>query len=120
MNTVWFIVLGALLTGYAVLDGIDLGVGALHLLVAKNDAERRTDLNAIGPVWAGYEVWLIAAGGSMVAAFPRLYAASFSGFYLVLTLVLWLLIARGGSIEVRSHVNNPLWKGFWDVVFCIS
>lgn len=120
MNTVWFIVLGAFLTGYAILDGIDLGVGALHLPIAKTDAERRTDFNAIGPVWAGYEVWLVAAGGSMVAAFPRLYAASFSGFYLVLTLVLWLLIARGGGIEARSHVDDPMWKGFWDVVFSVS
>jgi cytochrome d ubiquinol oxidase subunit II len=120
VNTVWFIVLGAFLTGYAILDGIDLGVGGLHLSLSKTDSERRADLNAIGPVWAGYEVWLVAAGGSMVAAFPRLYAASLSGFYLVLTLVLWLLIARGGSIEIRSQVDDPLWKGFWDVVFCVS
>lgn len=120
MNTAWFIVLGGFLIGYAILDGIDLGVGSLHLTVARDDAERRTDLNAIGPVWAGYEVWLVAAGGSMVAAFPRLYAASFSGFYLALTLVLWLLIGRAGGIEARSHVNNPMWKGFWDVVFCVS
>lgn len=120
MNTLWFIVLGGFLVGYAILDGIDLGVGALHLIVARDDAERRTDLNAIGPVWAGYEVWLVAAGGSMVAAFPKLYAASFSGFYLVLTLVLWLLIARGGGIEARSHVADPMWRGFWDVVFSVA
>src|SRR5579862_4977262 len=120
MNTVWFIVLGAFLTGYAILDGIDLGVGALHLSLAKTDAERRADLNAIGPVWAGYEVWLVVAGGSMVAAFPRLYAASFSGFYNVLTLVLWLLIGRGVSIEMRSRIADPMWHGFFDVAFSAS
>jgi cytochrome d ubiquinol oxidase subunit II len=118
MNTAWFIVLGALLVGYAVFDGVDLGVGAMHLILGKSDRERRTNLNAIGPFWFGYEVWLVVAGGAMVAAFPRLYAASFSGFYLVLTLVLWLLIARGTSIEFRSHVASPLWRGFWDVAFC--
>lgn len=117
LNTVWFIVLGALLTGYAIFDGIDLGVGALHLLLGKNDAERRTNFNAIGPFWFGYEVWLLVAGGSMVAAFPRLYAASFSGFYLVLTLVLWLLIARGTAIEFRSHVSSSMWRDFWDFAF---
>lgn len=120
MSTAWFIVLGAMLVGYAILDGIDMGVGALHLVLGRNDAERRTNLNAIGPFWFGYEVWLLVAGGSMVAAFPRLYAASFSGFYLVLILVLWLLIARGTAIEFRSHVASPLWRGFWDVAFCGS
>ncbi len=120
MNTAWFILLGGLLVGYAILDGIDLGVGMLHLFLGKTDAERRTNLNAIGPFWTGYEVWLVVAGGSMVAAFPHLYAVSFSGFYLVLILVLWLLIGRGVGIEFRSQVADPLWRGFWDVVFCVS
>lgn len=120
LNAAWFVLLGGLLIGYAILDGIDLGVGTLHLALGTDDAERRTNLNAIGPFWASYEVWLIVAGGSMFAAFPRLYAASFSGFYLVLMLVLWLLIGRGAAIEFRSHVENPLWRGFWDVVFCLA
>lgn len=120
MNTAWFVLLGGLLIGYAILDGIDLGVGALHLTVGKSDGERRTHLNAIGPLWTGYEVWLVVAGGSMVTAFPKLYAASFSGFYLVLMLTLWLLIGRGAAIEFRSHVANPLWRGFWDFAFCGS
>ncbi len=120
MNTAWFILLGGLLVGYAILDGIDLGIGMLHLALGKNDAERRTNLNAIGPFWTGYEVWLLVAGGSMVAAFPHLYAVSFSGFYLVLTLVLWLLIGRGVGIEFRSHIQDPMWRSFWDAVFCVS
>ena len=120
MNLAWFILLGGMLTVYAILDGFDLGIGTMHLALGKTDAERRTHLNVIGPFWFGYEVWLIAAGGSMVAAFPRLYAASFSGFYLVLTLVLWLLIARGSAIEFRSHVASPLWRGFFDTLFCVS
>lgn len=120
MNTAWFVLLGLILVGYAVFDGIDLGVGVLHLFVARNDLERRSSLSAIGPFWAGYEVWLVVAGGSMVAAFPRLYAASFSGFYIVLTLVLWLLIGRGVSIEMRSRISDPLWHGFFDVAFAGS
>lgn len=120
MNTAWFIWLGFLLVGYAVFDGIDLGAGALHLYVARNERERREVFSAIGPFWSGYEVWLIAAGGSMVAAFPRLYAASFSGFYIVLTLVLWLLIGRGLSIEFRGRIADPLWHEFWDTVFFAS
>ena len=92
MNTAWFIALGFLLIGYAIFDGFDLGVGhRCTCSLGKDDAERRTNFNVIGPFWFGYEVWLLVAGGSMVAAFPRLYAASFSGFYLVLMLVLWLL-----------------------------
>ncbi len=120
MNTAWFILLGGLLIGYAILDGIDIGIGMLHLVLGKTDAERRTNLNAIGPFWAGYEVWLVVAGGSMVAAFPHLYAVSFSGFYLVLILVLWLLIGRGVGIEFRSHIADPLWRGLFDVLFCVS
>ena len=118
LNTAWFVVLGGLLIGYAILDGFDLGIGTMHFALGRSDAERRTNLKVIGPFWFGYEVWLLVAGGAMVAAFPRLYAASFSGFYLVLMLVLWLLIGRGAAIEFRSQVADPLWRSFWDAAFC--
>lgn len=120
MNEAWFVVLALMLTGYAILDGFDLGVGALHLFVARNDEERETAINSIGPVWNGNEVWLLAAAGAMVVAFPHLYAASFSGFYLALMLVLWLLVLRGLSIEFRHQVDHPMWREIWDVVFCLS
>ncbi len=117
MNVAWFWVLAAMLTAYAVLDGFDLGVGAIHLWIAPSGQERRLALNAIGPVWNGNEVWLIAAGGMMVVSFPRLYASAFSGFYLALMVVLWLLILRGVSIEFRGQIDNPLWRTLWDVGF---
>jgi cytochrome d ubiquinol oxidase subunit II len=120
INTVWFIVLVFMLAGYAVLDGFDLGVGALHLLLGRNTRERGTLIDAIGPVWNGNEVWLLAAGGSMVAAFPHLYAASFSGFYLALMLVLWLLVLRGLGIEFRHQVDHDMWRQAWDVAFSLS
>lgn len=120
INTLWFIVLAVMLTGYAVLDGFDLGVGALHLLVGRTREEREIAINAIGPVWNGNEVWLLAAGGSMVVAFPHLYATAFSGFYLALMLVLWLLVLRGVGIEFRHQVDNPLWHDAWDVTFSIA
>jgi cytochrome d ubiquinol oxidase subunit II len=120
INTLWFLVLTVMLAGYAVLDGFDLGVGALHLFLARRPEERETTIAAIGPVWNGNEVWLLAAGGSMVVAFPHLYAAAFSGFYLALMLVLWLLVLRGVAIEFRHQVDNPLWHDAWDVTFCVS
>ncbi len=120
MNVIWFFVLGAMLTAYTVLDGYDLGVGSLSLWIAKNDDERRLVLNSIGPVWNGNEVWLLAAGGMMVVSFPRVYAAGFSGFYLALMLVLWLLILRGVSIEFRSQSQNPLWRALWDAGFWVG
>src|SRR5215467_572701 len=120
METAWFIILSLMLATYVVLDGFDFGAGILHLFVAKTDAERRTVLAAIGPVWDGNEVWLIASGGVLVFAFPRVYAAGFSGFYLPLMMVLWLLILRGLSIELRSHQDNPLWRNFWDVSFALA
>jgi cytochrome bd ubiquinol oxidase subunit II len=120
INALWFLVLAAMLVGYAVLDGFDLGVGILHLWVARREDEREAAVNTIGPVWNGNEVWLIAAGGAMVAAFPHLYAAAFSGFYLALMIVLWLLILRGVSIELRHQVHNPLWREAWDVTFSAS
>ena len=117
MATLWFCLVALLLTVYVILDGFDLGTGALHLFVARTDRERRTVLQSIGPVWDGNEVWLLAAGGTLVLAFPLLYASSFSGFYLPLMVVLWLLILRAISIEFRSHVDNPVWRPVWDVVF---
>src|SRR6266571_7306120 len=120
MQTLWFILIGFMLTMYVVLDGFDLGAGAIHLWAAKTDEERRLILQAIGPVWDGNEVWLIAAGGTLFFAFPVLYASSFSGFYLPLTIVLWLLIGRALGIELRKHVDNNLWKTFWDTVFSFS
>ena len=87
LNTIWFLLVGVLLTGYAILDGFDLGVGAIHLL-AKSDEERRIYINAIGPVWDGNEVWLVTGGGALFAAFPEAYATAFSGFYLAMMLLL--------------------------------
>src|SRR5918997_132725 len=105
---------------YVLLDGFDLGAGAIHLVAAKNDRERRTILRAIGPVWDGNEVWIIAAGGTLFFAFPLLYAAGFSGFYLPLIIVLWLLVVRGLSIELRAHIDDPMWASFWDGMFFLG
>jgi cytochrome bd ubiquinol oxidase subunit II len=115
--TAWFVLVAFMLTMYVVLDGFDLGAGAIHLAAARTDAERRAILRAIGPVWDGNEVWLIAAGGTLFFAFPLLYASSFSGFYLPLFIVLWLLMIRGVSIELRAHIHNPVWTAFWDGAF---
>jgi cytochrome bd ubiquinol oxidase subunit II len=120
METVWFILIALMLTAYVVLDGFDLGAGVINLLVARNHDERRMVLRAIGPVWDGNEVWLIATGGALFFAFPLLYASSFSGFYLPLMMVLWLLMLRGVGIELRSHVHDPLWWSFFDFVFSAS
>jgi len=109
-----------MIAGYVVLDGFDIGVGILHLLIAHTDDERRALIQSIGPVWDGNEVWLLAAGGTLYFAFPALYAASFSGFYLPLMMVLWLLILRGVSLEFRSHVGGHLWSVFWDAVFAVA
>ena len=120
METIWFILVALMLTAYVVLDGFDLGAGIISPLVTGNHSERRLILRAIGPVWDGNEVWLLAAGGALFFAFPMLYAASFSGFYLPLMIVLWLLMLRGVGVELRSHVNDPLWWSFFDFVFSIS
>ena len=120
METLWFILVALMLTAYVVLDGFDLGAGIINLLVARTHNERRLVLRAIGPVWDGNEVWLLAAGGALFFAFPLLYASSFSGFYLPLMIVLWLLMLRGIGIELRSHVNDPLWWSFFDFVFSAS
>src|SRR6266481_5149076 len=120
METLWFCIVAFMLAMYVVLDGFDLGAGVLHLLICKSENDRRIILNAIGPVWDGNEVWLIAAGGTLYFAFPLLYASSFSGFYLPLMIVLWLLILRGIGIEFRAHVRNPVWQNFFDAMFCGS
>ncbi|MEM0950754.1 MAG: cytochrome d ubiquinol oxidase subunit II [Cyanobacteria bacterium P01_H01_bin.74] len=119
LNLIWFIIVGVLLTGYAVLDGFDLGVGILHLLT-KGDTERRLMLNSIGPVWDGNEVWLVTGGGALFAAFPDVYATVFSGFYIPLMLLLVMLIFRAVSIEFRSKEPMPWWRRFWDVSFSVS
>ena len=120
MGTLWFWIVAAMLTGYVVLDGFDLGVGIIFPFVARTEAERQEARRAIGPVWDGNEVWLIAAGGTLFFAFPLVYASSFSGFYLPLMIVLWLLILRGLSVELRMHVNEPLWRSLFDWLFCFS
>lgn len=120
MGTLWFWIVAFMLAAYVILDGFDLGVGAVYLFVARTDSERRQALRSIGPVWDGNEVWLLAAGGTLFFAFPLLYATSFSGFYLPLMIVLWLLILRGMSIELRSHFDDGLWKSFFDVCFSAS
>jgi cytochrome d ubiquinol oxidase subunit II len=120
METLWFYLVAVMVAMYVVLDGFDLGAGALHLFVARNDSERRTVLQSIGPVWDGNEVWLLAGGGALVLGFPRLYASAFSGFYLPLMMVLWLLIFRAISIEFRSHLDNPVWRPIWDTAFFLS
>lgn len=120
METLWFVLVAFMLTMYVVLDGFDIGAGILHLFIARNDKERRTVLNAIGPFWDGNEVWLIAAGGTLYFAFPHLYASAFSGFYLPLILVLWLLMFRALGIELRHQFHHPMWTAVWDVSFGVA
>lgn len=120
METIWFCLVAIMVAMYVLLDGFDLGAGAIHLWVAKTDEERRQVLASIGPVWDGNEVWLLAAGGTLYFAFPALYASGFSGFYLPLMIVLWLLILRGSSIEFRNHIKSAVWGPFWDFLFCGS
>jgi cytochrome d ubiquinol oxidase subunit II len=120
MPNLWFCLVAFMLAVYVLLDGFDLGVGIVHLGVARTDAERRAVIGSIAPVWDGNEVWLIAAGGTLFFAFPVLYASSFSGFYLPLMMVLWLLILRGISVEFRSHIAGGVWPPFWDLTFCLS
>jgi cytochrome bd ubiquinol oxidase subunit II len=120
METIWFVLVAAMLAGYAVLDGFDLGAGALHLIGARTEEERRAVLASIGPVWDGNEVWLVAAGGTLFYAFPLLYASSFSGFYLPLNVVLWLLLFRAIGIEFRMRIEDGLWRDFFDVAFSVA
>jgi cytochrome d ubiquinol oxidase subunit II len=117
METLWFCLAAFSLTGYVVLDGFDLGAGIVHLFAARGNEQRRVLLASIGPFWDANEVWLLASGGTIFFAFPALYASSFSGFYLPLMMVLWLLILRGIAIEFRNHIESAVWTPLWDVVF---
>lgn len=116
LPTLWFVLVAFLLTGYVLLDGFDLGVGILHS-GARTDAERRTFMQAIGPVWDGNEVWLVAGGGALFAAFPHVYATVFSGFYLAFILFLFALILRAVAMEFRGKVDAAPWRGAWDLAF---
>ncbi len=120
LNTVWFVLVGVLFTGYVILDGFDLGVGVLHLLAVHRDEERRVFINAIGPVWDGNEVWLVTGGGALFAAFPAVYATVFSGFYLAFMALLCALIFRAVAIEFRSKHPSPRWRAFWDGSFALG
>jgi cytochrome d ubiquinol oxidase subunit II len=120
MGFIWFWLVAVMIVGYVVLDGFDLGVGVLHLFLVNNEEDRRTTLASIGPVWDGNEVWLLAAGGTLYFAFPLLYASAFSGFYLPLMIVLWLLVLRGVSLELRNHIDVGVWRALLDGVFGLS
>ena len=120
METLWFFLVGFLFVGYVLLDGYDLGTGALHLYLARTDEQRKQNLAAIAPFWDANEVWLLAGGGTLYFAFPPVYASAFSGFYLPLMVVLWLLILRAVSIDFRNHLKSPAWAPLWDVGFTVS
>jgi len=117
MEMLWFWIAAVMVAVYVVMDGFDFGAGALHLAVARSNRERRQVLAAIGPFWDGNEVWLLAGGGVLFLAFPKVLAAGLSGFYLAIMLVLWVLILRGIAIEFRSHVGDGMWRAFWDGTF---
>jgi cytochrome d ubiquinol oxidase subunit II len=119
LRVFWFVLLGVLLAGYAILDGFDLGVGILHL-GARDDRERRVFMNSIGPLWDGNEVWLVTFGGALFAAFPEAYATAFSAFYLPFMLLLCALIFRAVSMEFRSKRESPAWRRAWDFAFCAA
>lgn len=118
MEALWFAIAWLVLSLYVVMDGFDFGAGALHLWVAKKDRERRQVIESIGPYWDGNEVWLLVFGGTMFLAFPKVLASGLSGFYLAVMILLWVLILRGISIEFRSHVEDKMWRSFWDAIFC--
>jgi cytochrome bd ubiquinol oxidase subunit II len=120
LNTTWFVLFVAIVAGYLIMDGFDLGVGILHLLVGRSDGERRVLLNSIGPVWDGNAVWLVVTGGALFAVFPIVYAALFSGFYGAMMLVLLTLILRPVAIEFRSKLEGPRWRALWDGVFAAA
>jgi cytochrome d ubiquinol oxidase subunit II len=120
MGAIWFWIVAVMIAAYVVLDGFDIGIGILYPILGRSEQDRRVMMRSIGPVWDGNEVWLIAGGGTLYFAFPLLYASAFSGFYLPLMIVLWLLIGRGVSIELRSHVDNHVWRTFFDGVFFLS
>ena len=120
LATLWFCLAAVTITGYVLLDGFDLGAGILQVFVTRTEAETSQVLRSIGPVWDGNEVWLLVIGGTLFFAFPVLYASAFSGFYLSLMIVLWLLILRGISIEFRGHIESDLWRQLWSTVFGLA
>jgi cytochrome bd ubiquinol oxidase subunit II len=120
MGFVWFWIVAVMIAAYVVLDGFDLGVGILAPFLVRGENDRRMLMRSIGPVWDGNEVWLLAGGGTLYFAFPLLYASSFSGFYLPLMIVLWLLMGRGASIELRAHIDHEVWRTFFDGLFFVS
>src|SRR5262245_43624672 len=120
METAWFMIVAFMLVCYVILDGFDIGAGIVHYIVGRNQAERTVNIRAIGPVWDGNEVWLLATGGTLYFAFPVLYSAGFSGFYLPLIMVLWLLIMRAAGIELRHQLDNPMWESFSDFVYSLA
>ncbi len=121
MELAWFIIVAFMLVAYVVLDGFDIGAGIVHYFVGRSSDERAVVIKAIGPVWDGNEVWLLATGGTLYFAFPVLYSSAFSGFYLPLIMVLWLLIMRAAGIELRHQLEkNPMWTSFWDFVFALA
>ncbi len=120
MGFIWFWLVAIMIVAYVVLDGFDLGVGILHPFLARTDEEKQLMLRSIGPVWDGNEVWLLAGGGTLYFAFPLLYASAFSGFYLALMIVLWLLIMRGLGVELRMHMEIGVWRAFFDGLFFVS
>jgi cytochrome bd ubiquinol oxidase subunit II len=117
MEAIWFCLVAVMIAMYVVLDGFDIGAGIVSLFVAKSKEEKNQVIQTIAPVWDGNEVWLLAAGGVLYFAFPKLYASAFQGFYLPLMIVLWLLMFRGLSIELRNYMDNPTWTPFWDFAF---
>ncbi len=120
MELFWYIVLMTMLAIYVILDGYDFGAGIIHLFFAKKEKDKKAITNAIGPFWDANEVWLIASGGVLFFAFPTLYASSFSGFYLPLIMILWLLIFRAIGLELRGQIHNKMWEAIWDKAFGIS
>jgi cytochrome bd ubiquinol oxidase subunit II len=120
MGTLWYCLVAIMIAGYVILDGFDLGAGILHFSIGRTESQRRRVIRAIGPVWDGNEVWLLAGGGTLYFAFPGLYASSYSGFYLPLMIVLWLLMIRGVAIEFRNHLEGDLWRPFFDVLFMLA
>ncbi len=120
MIAAWYGITSFMLIGYVALDGRNFGAGMLHWLVARTRAERRQVVAAIGPLWSWHEVWLVAFGGTLFVAFPRLLSSAFAGYYLALFLILWCLVLRGMSLEVGRHIPDPLWSSFWDFVFVLS
>lgn len=117
---IWWVLVGVLFIGFVVMDGHDMGVGGLSLFIGKTDTERRMAINSVAPHWDGNQVWFITAGGALFAAWPLIYAAAFSGFFIAMMLVLWTLFLRPVAFDYRSKLENTKWRNSWDVVLCIA